>query len=155
VACHFGRISIFPCILSRKRQFHSRHAKPISNNFHYEEVTTLQDSSFPATFESIVQSQTSIPNLHDKLTKSKLYSIVKKGGLNIIYRNDKIVIDLSLFNDILACYHINLNHPGQDCTYRTINAIFCTPNMEVHVRQCVNKCQVFRKSKPPTKKYGS
>jgi hypothetical protein len=44
----------------------------------YEEVTALQDSSLPATFERIVQSQTSIPNLHDKLTKSKVYSIVKK-----------------------------------------------------------------------------
>jgi hypothetical protein len=28
------------------------------------------------------------------------------------------------------------------------------PNMEAHVRQYVNKCQVCRKSKPPTKKYG-
>jgi hypothetical protein len=56
----------------------------------YEEVTTLQDSSFPATF---------------------------------------------------------------DCTYRTINAIFYTPNMEAHLRQYVNKCQVCRKSKPPTKKW--
>jgi hypothetical protein len=120
----------------------------------YEEVTTLQDSSFPAKFERIVQSQTSIPNLHDKPTKSMVYSIVKKEGLNIIYRNDKIVIDLSLFNDILAWYHINLNHPGQDCTYRTIKAIFYRPNMEAHVRQYVNKCQVCRKSKPPTKKYG-
>jgi hypothetical protein len=101
----------------------------------YEEVTTLQDFSFPATFERIVQSQFSIPNLRDKLTKSKVYSIIKKEGLNIIYRNDKIVIDSSLFNDILAWYHINLNHPRQDRTYGTINAIFYTPNMEAHVRQ--------------------
>jgi hypothetical protein len=121
----------------------------------YEEVATLQDSSFPETFERIVQSQTSIPNLYDKLTKSKIYSIVKKEGLNIIYRNDKIVIDSSLFNDILARYHINLNHPGQDHTYRTINAIFYTPNMEVHLRQYVNKCQACRKSKPQTKNMDS
>jgi hypothetical protein len=90
-----------------------------------------------------------IPESHDKQTNSKVYSIVKKEGLNIIYRNDKIVIDLSLFNDILAWYHINLNYPGQDCNYCTINAIFYTPNMEAHVRQYVNKCQVCRKSKPP------
>jgi hypothetical protein len=93
----------------------------------YEEVTTLQDSLFPATFERIAQSQISIPNLHDKPTKSNVYSIVKKEGLNILYRNDKIVIDLSLFNDILAWYHINLNHPGQDRSYRTINAFYTRP----------------------------
>jgi hypothetical protein len=121
----------------------------------YEEVTTLQDSSFPATFERIAQSQTSIPNLHDKRTKSRVYSIARKEGLNIIYRNDKIFMYLSFFNDILAWYHINLNHPGQDCTYCTINAIFYTPNMEAHVRQYVNKCQDCRKPKSPTKNMDS
>jgi hypothetical protein len=29
-----------------------------------------------------------------------------------------------------------------------------TPNMEVQVRQHVDQCQVCKKSKPPTKKYG-
>jgi hypothetical protein len=131
----------------------SQYLIPSVDTSTYEEVTTLQDSSFPAMFDTIAQSQISFPNLHDKLTKSKVYSIVKKEGLNIIYRNDKIVIDLSLFHDILAWYHINLNHPGQDCTYCTINTIFYTPNMEAQIRQYVDKCQVCRK--PPTKNMDS
>jgi hypothetical protein len=117
----------------------------------YKEVTTLQDSLFPATLDRIAQSQIFIPNLHDKITKPKVYSIVKKEGLNIIYRNDKIVVDLSLFNDILAWYYINLNHTGQDRTYCTINTIFYKPNMEANVRQHVDKCQLCRKTKPPKK----
>jgi hypothetical protein len=56
----------------------SQYSIPSVDTSTYEEVTTLQDSSFPAMFERIVQSQTSIPNLHGKLTKSKVYSIVQK-----------------------------------------------------------------------------
>jgi hypothetical protein len=56
----------------------SQYPIPSVDTSTYEEVTTLQDSLFPATFERIVQSQTSIPNLHDKLTKSKVNSNVKK-----------------------------------------------------------------------------
>jgi Integrase zinc binding domain len=55
----------------------------------------------------------------------------------------------------LGYYHINLNHIGQDCTYKTIAAVFYTKNMEAQVQDYVNKCQVCKKSKISTKKYGT
>ena len=117
----------------------------------YEEVTIFQDSSFPASTYNIKQSQDSIPDLHSKLSNSTVYSTTTQGGVNLICRNGKIVIGSSLFHEILAWYHINLNHPGQDRTYKTIHAVFYTPNMEAKVRQYVSQCQICKKSKVPTK----
>jgi Integrase zinc binding domain len=75
-------------------------------------------------------------------------------NINIIKRNGKIVLDPMLFSEILAWYHVNLNHSCQDRTYKTINSVFYTPNMEAKARQYVDQCQVCKKTKISTKKYG-
>ena len=118
----------------------------------YEEITTLQDSSFPATTINIKQSQDFLPELHKKLNTSKMYSTIQREGINIICRNGKINLGPALFAEILAWYHVNLNHPGQDRTYRNINAVFFMPNMEAKVRQYVDQCHICKKSKISTKK---
>ena len=59
-------------------------------------------------------------------------------SIDIICRNGKIVLGPSLFTDILAWYHVNLNHPGQDRTYKTLHTVFYVPNMEAKVRQYVS-----------------
>ncbi len=119
----------------------------------FEEVTTLQNFSFPATILNIKKSQDSITNLPQKILHSSIYTSKVCEGVNIIYRNGKIVLDPILFSDILAWYHVNLNHPGQDRTYKTINSVFYTPNMEAKVRQYVDQCQVCKKSKISKKKW--
>jgi len=48
----------------------------------YEEITTLQDSSFPVTTFNIKQSQDSLPDLHNKLSKSELYSTIQREGID-------------------------------------------------------------------------
>ena len=88
------------------------------------------------------------------MTQSNTCKLIERDGFSIICRNGKIVIDAKLFSEILAWYHINLNHPGQDRTYKTINSVFYTPNMEAQVRQYVNNCQICKQSKISTKKYG-
>jgi hypothetical protein len=107
----------------------SRYATVPLTTSDFEEVTTLQDFSFPATSSNIKQSQDSIPDLTSKLSTSSLYTTIHRDGFDLITRNSKIVLGPALFADILAWYHTNLNHPGQDCTYNTIHATFYTPNM--------------------------
>jgi Integrase zinc binding domain len=102
----------------------------------FEEVTTLQDFSFPATSSNIKQSKDSIPDLTSKLSTSSLYTTIRRDGFDLITRNRDL--GPALFADILAWYHTNLNHPGQDCTYNTIHATFYTPNMEAKVRKYVH-----------------
>ena len=120
----------------------------------YEEITTLDDSAFPATNKNIKLSQDSIPDLQKKVNMSQHYTVIQRENESIICRKGKIVLDPKLFLDILAWYHINLNHPGQDRTYRTISSVFYTPNMEAQVRHYINNCQVCKQSKISTKKYG-
>jgi hypothetical protein len=80
----------------------------------FEEITTLEDSSFPATTFNIKQSQDPLPELINYLSMSKNYTTIKREGINIICRIGNIVLSPSLFDATLAWYHINLNHPGQN-----------------------------------------
>jgi Integrase zinc binding domain len=112
----------------------------------YKEITTLEDNLFPATTLNIKSSQNTIPDLHNKvLFNPNMYSIIHHHGTDIICRNGKIVVDHTLFSDILAWYHSNLNLPGQDHTYHTINSVFYTPNMEATVQKYVDNCQICKK----------
>jgi RNase H-like domain found in reverse transcriptase len=63
----------------------------------FEEVTTLQNFSFPATILNIKKSQDSITNLPQKILHSSIYTSKVCEGVNIIYRNGKIVHDPILF----------------------------------------------------------
>ena len=119
----------------------------------YEEVTTLDDNDFPATTQKIHASQKTIINLKSKLN-SKNYELKKMDGIPLVFKNNKIVIGGELFREILEWYHLNLNHPGQDRTYRTISSVLFASDMEKQVRAYVDNCQVCKKSKTPNKKYG-
>jgi hypothetical protein len=98
----------------------SRYPMTAVTTFVFEEVTTLQELSFPATTFRIIQSQALIPTLKKKPHDSNVYSLLKKEGSDIICRNNKIVVDPILFDDILLWYHTTLNQTGQDWTYTTI-----------------------------------
>jgi RNase H-like domain found in reverse transcriptase/Integrase zinc binding domain len=120
-----------------------------------EEITTLDNNCFLATSENLKRSQDTIKGLHKKLsTNPNSYSTVHQNGIQLVCCKNKIIVDPKLFSDILAWYHVNLNHPGQDQTYKTINSIFYTPNMEEKVCVYSDNCQICKKIKHPTKKYG-
>jgi Integrase zinc binding domain len=121
----------------------------------YAEITTLEDNLFPATTACLKVSQNTIPDLQTKLCSNpNIYSTINCGGIDIICRKGKIIVDSKLFYDILAWYHTNLNHPGQDRTYCTIHAVFYTPNMEATVQKYVDNCQICKKTKISSKLYG-
>jgi Integrase zinc binding domain len=134
----------------------SRYPTTSVESSNYEEVTTLQDSSFPATTYNIKKSQDFIPNLQAKLAISIIDSIIERDGINLVCQNKKIIIDFTLFDDILAWYHINLNHAGQDCKYSIIQAVFYLTNMEAKIRQYVSQFQICnnprfqQKIRPPS-----
>jgi PIF1-like helicase/Integrase zinc binding domain len=67
-------------------------------------------------------------------------------GLPIIYRKNKIIIDTDLLNEIIGWHHSNLNHPGQDCTYKTIASVFYAAQLEQLVRNYVSNCQICKRS---------
>jgi hypothetical protein len=75
----------------------------------------METGLFPATFDKKFASQQSFANLSKKLANPH-DTTIQCNGLPIIYRKNKIVIDTDLLNEIIGWYHINLNHPGQDCT---------------------------------------
>jgi hypothetical protein len=79
----------------------------------YEEVTTIEPTFFPATFDKIHESQQSLTNLSKKLA-SPHYKTIHCNDLPIIYRKTKIVLDPTLLQEIIGWYHTNLNHLGQD-----------------------------------------
>jgi hypothetical protein len=119
-----------------------------------EEITTMDEANFPISPQAIQNSQNQILDLRGKLTTSRHYSTVESDGLPIYYRKGKIILGPDLFQEVLEWYHSNLNHPGQDRTYKTIASVFYTKNMEAKVRDYVDKCQICKKSKTPIKKYG-
>jgi hypothetical protein len=96
----------------------------------FEEITTMEEIIFPASVQKITASQKSLSGLKDKVNSTNHYKSILTEGIPIIHRKGKIVVDTALFQEILEWYHINLNHPGQDCTYKSIACVFFTNNME-------------------------
>jgi Integrase zinc binding domain len=105
----------------------------------------MEEMSFPATKVKITISQNIIPGIKDKVTSTKHYTIIHTDGISIFYWKGNIVVSSDLFQEIFDGYHVNLNHPGQFSTYKTISAKFYTKNMEAQVRTYI--CQVCKKSK--------
>jgi Integrase zinc binding domain len=107
------------------------------------------------TTSFLPQQLTTIPDLQRKvLSNPNVYSTTNCNGIDIICRKGKILVDPNLCNDILAWYHTNLNHPGQDCTYCTIHSVFYTPHMEATACKYVDNCQICKKNKISSKRYG-
>jgi hypothetical protein len=63
----------------------------------YEEVTTMEEMSFPCTNDKITISQNAIPGLKEKITSTKHYTIIHTDGIPIIHRKGKIVASLTCF----------------------------------------------------------
>jgi hypothetical protein len=59
------------------------------DTFLYEEVTTLQDSLFPAPTYDIKHSQDCLPELLSKVSQSSIYSTITHDGINVICHNGK------------------------------------------------------------------
>jgi hypothetical protein len=90
----------------------------------------MEEVTFPASLHKITASQTSLFGLKDKVKSTRHYKAFHTEGIPIIHRKGKIVVDSFFFQEMFKCYCINLNHPGQDCNYKTIAAVFFTNNMK-------------------------
>ena len=67
----------------------------------YEEVTTMEEVTFPASPTKISASQKLLPDLHDKAKSFNYYNTIYNEGIPIIHRKGKIIIGTALFQEIL------------------------------------------------------
>ena len=72
----------------------------------------------------------------------------------MITRKGKIILTEETFLRILEWYHTNLCHPGQNRTFSTLNSTYYFPNIEARVREYIDDCQVCKKNKVHSQKYG-
>ena len=62
-------------------------------------MTTMEIAEFPAKTTKIHASQDNIPNLKDE--SSKRYTSKITDGVTIFYKNNKIIVDKTLFHKLL------------------------------------------------------
>ncbi len=75
-------------------------------------------------------------------------------GNQLSFINNKVVLPSSLIAPIITWYHTNLNRPGVNRTYETINQHFTCKGLKNIVHKYVASCQICIKHKVSIKKYG-
>ena len=124
-------------------------------------IEELETGTFPLTYKIIdkyqrkdkqllkilkrtIDSNTSTDHTSSYHTKS-----FRGGGtdIDLICRNDKIVIPKVLQKCVLNWYHTYLLHPGRDRTEETIRQHLYWANMSEHVRSHVSTCDTCQKTK--------
>ena len=118
----------------------------------------LPEHSFPLTYKEIARSQNDDPALLQKVRTDSSYSIkiYRGGGKNreLIVRDDKIVLPLSLQKRCVRWYHEMLCHPGETRTEQTIRQHFYWKNLRKDVEDICKKCEICQITKRKTIKYG-
>jgi len=113
--------------------------------------TVEEHDEFPLDFSVISKHQ-----LQDKTLKQMYNTSVTKyvNGNQLSFINNKVVLPSSLITPIITWYHTNLNHPGVNRTYETINQHFTCKGLKNIVHKYVASCPICIKHKVSIKKYG-
>ena len=120
-----------------------------------EEVMAIDiEDLFSVNLKKIAASQKKEPSLLKKLKTPKNYDFQNIENRDVITRKGKIILTEETFLRILEWYHTNLCHPGQNRTFSTLNSTYYFPNMEARVREYIDDCQVCKKNKVHSQKYG-
>lgn len=116
------------------------------------------DVIFPLTFDNIMNQQKKDNVLQKQVADSSQYHFKSfRGGgkaINLICRNDKIVVPSNLQKELVSWYHTQLCHPGETRTEQTIRQHFWFSNLRDTVHDMCSKCPTCQKSKVTFKKYG-
>jgi hypothetical protein len=131
-------------------------------------IEELETGTFPLTYRIIDKYQRKDTQLLKKLKRtidsntstdhtSNYHTKSFRGGgkeIDLICREDKIVIPKVLQKYVLHWYHTYLLHPGSDRTELTIKQHLYWNNMQADIRKHVDTCDTCQKTKKYKKKYG-
>lgn len=114
-----------------------------------------EDEEFPLNFATIANHQKDDNQLQQMTeNKPKQFAFKYVNNTRLIFHKNKVVLPTSLINSVISWYHDNLNHPGINRTYETINMHFTCRGLKRFVQKHVSACPVCIKQKSSTKKYG-
>lgn len=82
-----------------------------------------------------------------ELLQDQKYATNLFSTFELITFNYNISMPKDLFNPILQYYYDNLNHPGCDCTLKTILMNFYFPKMHVLIKNYVKRCLIYQQKK--------
>ena len=117
--------------------------------------TVEEEDEFPMDF-SVISKHQANDNALDQMVRREVekFDIKYVNDTRIIFYRNKVVIPSSLVLPIITWYHNNLNHPGINRTYETINMHFTCKGLKNTVRDHVLSCSTCIQQKHTTKKYG-
>ena len=121
----------------------------------------LPDDSYPLRMDRIEKEQRKDRVLLQKLNKDNSYTRQKvRGGTRrtpsheIIMKNGKIVVPLTLKRRLMGWYHDMLMHPGITRMTNTIGMHFTWAGMAKDIENLCKKCHTCQLTKKTKKKYG-
>ena len=131
-------------------------------------IEELETGTFPLTYKNIdkyqrkdkqllkILKRTIDSNISTDHTNNYHTKSFRGGGkeIDLICREDKIVIPKVLQKYVLHWYHTYLLHPGSDRTELTIKQHLYWNNMQADIRKLVDTCDTCQKTKKYKKKYG-
>ena len=110
-----------------------------------EQITSIDtEDLFPIDFRKIAAARIKNKGLQNKPQPGK-YQLKKIDRIDLITRDEKFVLTYDIFMQILAWYHLHLNHPGTTRTYHSLASQFYILNMGALVRAYIAKCAICKK----------
>ena len=130
----------------------------ISDQFGFDDQD-LPANMYPLKFSTIARYQEQDKSLMEKLTHDNKYRLTSFHGgenkeIDLITKDEKIVIPEALQERIVQWYHTFLCHPGENRTELSIRQHFTFKGMRPLIKKICSKCSVCQKSKKHTQKYG-
>ena len=131
----------------------------IAEQFGFDDKDLTEDM-YPLSFQTLSDFQVKDEKLMKKLlSDDSRYTLTAFHGgedqeIDLITRDEKIVIPEQLQRRVVEWYHTFLCHPGETRTEQTIRQHFSFKGLKPMVHDVCSKCSICQKSKKHTKKYG-
>ena len=131
----------------------------IAEQFGFDDKDLTEDM-YPLSFQTLSDFQVKDEKLMKKLlSDDSRYTLTAFHGgedqeIDLITRDEKIVIPEQLQRRVVEWYHTFLCHPGETRTEQTIRQHFTFKGLKPMVHDVCSKCSICQKSKKHTKKYG-
>jgi hypothetical protein len=114
---------------------------------------------YPLSYKQIAFEQGKVPELQQKLRdKPTVYKVSEykhsDSAYDIVTRNGKIVIPLSLQLKATEWYHLYLLHPGETRMELTMGQHYCWKGMRNTIQKVCKACAICKTTKVRNSKYG-
>ena len=118
----------------------------------------LEEDAYPLGFAVVAEEQAKDADLQKQWENSPLLHKKKfpitNGEVELIVRDDKVVVPKTLQERAVAWYHDILLHPGEKRTELTISQHFYWKNLKETVARVCRRCPTCQLTKPKSVRYG-